>query len=93
MNCPIGLLMIYKSILIGRMVFCHFRPVRYVLLLTFIPSLVYSTNETYTFDPTLFRGGAVSPTMLAQFNQANSIIPGKYKVDIYINNHFFNLKK
>ncbi|HGJ5880812.1 MAG TPA: fimbria/pilus outer membrane usher protein [Arsenophonus nasoniae] len=93
MNCPIGLLMIYKSILIGRMVFCHFRPVRYVLLLTFIPSLVYSTNETYTFDPTLFRGGAVSPTMLAQFNQANSIIPGKYKVDIYINNHFFQSKE
>lgn len=31
--------------------------------------------------------------MLAQFNQANSIIPGKYKVDIYINNRFFQSKE
>lgn len=93
MNCPIGLLMIYKSMLIGRMAFCHFRPAKYVLLLIFVPTFVYATNETYTFDPALFRGGKVSQTMLAQFNQANSIIPGKYKVDIYINNHFFQSKE
>lgn len=93
MNRPVRLLIFSKFVSIGKIVFCYFRLEKYALLLTFIPYLVYCSNDIYTFDPTLFRGGVVSQAMLAQFNQANSIIPGKYKVDIYINNRFFQSKE
>lgn len=63
------------------------------LLIVVLPTIAVASKKTYFFDPILFRGATVSSRMLQQFNQPNSIIPGEYKVDIYINGNFFKSSK
>uniref|UniRef100_UPI00333F4BC7 fimbria/pilus outer membrane usher protein n=1 Tax=Castellaniella defragrans TaxID=75697 RepID=UPI00333F4BC7 len=46
--------------------------------------------EAYVFDASLFRGGRISVSMLERFNKADDVPPGTYKVDIYVNQQFFD---
>lgn len=47
-----------------------------------------SASDDYYFDPDLFRGGKFSHTSLTRLTQPNAVMPGKYKVDIYVNGQF-----
>ena len=45
--------------------------------------------DEYVFDGALFRGSSFNQETVLHLTQGESISPGRYKVDIYINNHFF----
>lgn len=45
-----------------------------------------SDENTYTFDPQLFRGSRFSQSSLAKLTTRESVVPGNYKMDIYTNN-------
>lgn len=47
-----------------------------------------ASSDEYYFDPALFRGGKFSQTSLARLTKKNSLLPGQYKMDIYINGRF-----
>lgn len=47
-----------------------------------------TSSDEYYFDPALFRGGKFSQTSLARLTKKNSLLPGQYKMDIYINGRF-----
>lgn len=49
-----------------------------------------SSSDDYYFDPGLFRGGKFSQTSLARLTQPNAVVPGKYKVDVYVNGQFLD---
>lgn len=46
-------------------------------------------QEEYAFDPNLFKGSGLTPSMIERFNRADQVEAGTYKVDIYINGRFF----
>ncbi|MCY6410565.1 fimbria/pilus outer membrane usher protein [Acinetobacter sp. VNH17] len=46
-------------------------------------------QEEYAFDPNLFKGSGLTPSMIERFNHADQVEAGMYKVDIYINGRFF----
>lgn len=46
-------------------------------------------QEEYAFDPNLFKGSGLTPSMIERFNHADQVEAGRYKVDIYINGRFF----
>lgn len=49
---------------------------------------VVNTDLDYTFDSSLMRGSAFNLSNLDRFNQSESIAPGQYRVDLFINNLF-----
>lgn len=73
-----------------RLMFC--------LLLAYISCARGATNENtndtsgddYYFDPALFRGGKFSQKSLERLAKSSSILPGHYKMDIYINGRYSN---
>ncbi len=49
---------------------------------------IVSTND-YVFDSALFRGQSInSSNLLSRLNKKQEILPGEYKVDVYVNSHF-----
>lgn len=72
-------------------------PLRGPLLLLSLAIAVAANGETaqngagadaYTFDTSLFRGAPLSQAALERFNQADVVMPGTYKLDVYINGRF-----
>lgn len=53
------------------------------------PAGVLAQADAYVFDASLFRGGRVSASALERFNKADTVAPGVYKADIYVNQQFF----
>lgn len=47
------------------------------------------TAQGFMFDPALFRGSALNQDALKHLGQAQSATAGQYKVDIYVNQQFF----
>ncbi|SPL70809.1 Outer membrane usher protein FimD precursor [Acinetobacter stercoris] len=45
-------------------------------------------NDEYIFDDALIRSSSINKKMLEQLSKGNNIVPGMYKVDLYINQHF-----
>ena len=45
-------------------------------------------NHAYSdeFDASLWGGGSVLGVDFARFNQANAVLPGEYRADIWVNN-------
>lgn len=48
-----------------------------------------SGQQDYVFDRALFRGSARNQEALLHLSQGQSVTPGLYKVDIYVNQQFF----
>jgi len=44
--------------------------------------------QTYRFDASLFRAGAISAQALARFNQPDAVPPGEYALDVSVNGRF-----
>lgn len=73
---------------------------KYLAVLCFFIVLISSaqgaTNENARtvpadddyFDPALFRGGKFSAVSLTRLTKKNTILPGQYKMDLYINGRF-----
>lgn len=67
-------------------------PLALVLVETaFISQVVYA-NEKYSFDPQLFKDKNISSELIERLNNGDSILPGEYKLDIYVNNDFITNK-
>ena len=47
-----------------------------------------TSSDEYYFDPALFRGGKFSQTSLTRLTKKNTLLPGQYKMDVYINGRF-----
>lgn len=47
-----------------------------------------NTKEEFVFEPALFRGERFSQSTLQRLTKPGSIVPGDYRVDVYVNNHF-----
>lgn len=48
-----------------------------------------SNQDEYIFDSVLFRGQSIGQTnLLERLTKKQNILPGTYKVDVYVNNHF-----
>lgn len=47
-----------------------------------------NSSDEYVFDPNLFRGGKFSQASLIRLTKPDSILPGKYKLETYVNGHF-----
>lgn len=45
-------------------------------------------ENDYIFDPALFRGGRFSETALKRLSKPGNIVPGSYKIDVYVNGTF-----
>jgi len=45
-------------------------------------------SSDYVFDLRLFRGGAISNSLLNRLNQPQSLLPGAYDLDVWINQRF-----
>lgn len=45
--------------------------------------------QAYIFDPALFRGSSINQEALLHLSQGQSATAGEYKVDIYVNQQFF----
>ncbi|EPY7113981.1 fimbria/pilus outer membrane usher protein [Klebsiella variicola] len=45
-------------------------------------------DSNYIFDPSLFRGGNFDQTALKKLVRPDTIVPGNYKVDVYVNQTF-----
>ncbi|WP_227614481.1 fimbria/pilus outer membrane usher protein [Acinetobacter sp. 'aerobic (ED)'] len=46
-------------------------------------------RDEYVFDSTLFRGQSIdSSNLLERLNKKQNVLPGNYKVDVYLNNQF-----
>ncbi|GAA3612272.1 fimbrial biogenesis outer membrane usher protein [Gibbsiella greigii] len=50
--------------------------------------LAQAADDTYTFDASLLRGSVLSNSELSQFNQQDTVKPGHYRVDLFINGVF-----
>ncbi|WP_425606131.1 fimbria/pilus outer membrane usher protein [Pseudenterobacter timonensis] len=49
-----------------------------------------TTSHNFEFDNSMLIGSAKNQNILARFDKANAIAPGKYQVDIFINGNFYN---
>ncbi|ENZ7914523.1 fimbria/pilus outer membrane usher protein [Klebsiella aerogenes] len=58
----------------------------YFVILAF--PLSSAASDGYIFDPALLRGSVLSNNVLSRFNQQDTISPGNYLVDLYINDQF-----
>nr|WP_251357377.1 fimbria/pilus outer membrane usher protein [Klebsiella pneumoniae] len=48
-----------------------------------------TNNDTdYIFDPSLFKGGNFDQTALEKLTRPDSVAPGNYKLDVYVNQNF-----
>ncbi len=45
-------------------------------------------NTDYIFDPSLFKGGSFDQSALEKLTQPDSVAPGNYKLDVYVNQKF-----
>lgn len=52
------------------------------------PSIIAEGETAYGFDPMLFRGIRISQSAIERLSRPNSALPGTYKVDVYVNEHF-----
>ncbi|WP_415270863.1 fimbria/pilus outer membrane usher protein [Leminorella richardii] len=52
-----------------------------------VPPVDINADE-YSFDESLFKGSHLAIPDISRFNKAESIAPGQYQVDIYLNNEF-----
>lgn len=46
------------------------------------------SSDEYIFDPALFKGATLGQTVLEQLSQENAILPGEYKLNVYVNQIF-----
>lgn len=56
--------------------------------LTLAQATATVATDDYTFDDNLLRGNPLGLGALSRFNKTNSIEPGRYQVDLYLNDHF-----
>ncbi|MHA7847495.1 fimbria/pilus outer membrane usher protein [Serratia sp. D1N4] len=62
-----------------------------LLLWLLIPQVYAETvNSAFEFDDSMLVGSAKEQKSIARFNQANTIEPGTYQVDIFINGNFLS---
>jgi len=52
------------------------------------PAVISGGETEYGFDPMLFRGSRISPSAIERLSRPNTALPGIYKVDVYVNEHF-----
>jgi outer membrane usher protein len=64
-----------------------------LLLWLLIPQAFAATGNTqFEFDESMLVGSGKEQKSIARFNQANTIEPGTYQVDIFVNGDFFTRK-
>ncbi len=68
----------------------RYRCVFYLMLPFSGMPLAQANTENYTFDASLRRGSVLSNRELNQFNQQDTVAPGRYPVDLFINGVFFD---
>lgn len=68
-----------------------------LLLWMMTPFMVSASNmpapaetEPFEFDNSMLIGAAKNQNILARFDKADSVAPGEYQVDIFINGNFYN---
>ena len=68
-----------------------------LLLWMMTPLMVSASNmpapaetEPFEFDNSMLIGAAKNQNILARFDKADSVAPGEYQVDIFINGNFYN---
>ena len=60
---------------------------------TFISQIAYAgDNQKVYFDPQLFKDKNISNELIDKLNSGNTILPGDYQLDIYLNNRFITNK-
>ncbi|MDR0805395.1 MAG: fimbrial biogenesis outer membrane usher protein [Enterobacteriaceae bacterium] len=82
-------------LLLRRIISASYRHGGYLALLLGCAASVYAAdgNDSYSFDTLLLRGSVLNNTELNQFNQTDTIAPGTYQLDIYINGEFIERSK
>lgn len=53
-------------------------------------ALVSAKTDQFEFDNSMLIGAAKDQNILARFDKADSVAPGEYQVDIFINGNFYN---
>ncbi|WON76640.1 fimbria/pilus outer membrane usher protein [Serratia sp. UGAL515B_01] len=70
----------------------HLKPLVIWLGLSVSHAFAESTNEQFEFDPNMLIGETKTLNNLDHLNHPNSVEPGEYQVDIFINGQFFSNK-
>ncbi|MHA7847504.1 fimbria/pilus outer membrane usher protein [Serratia sp. D1N4] len=68
------------------------KPLALLLGLLIPQAFAATTNSQFEFDDSMLVGSAKEQKSIARFNQANTIEPGTYQVDIFVNGDFFTRK-
>jgi outer membrane usher protein len=66
------------------------RPLALLLWLSIPQVYAETVNSAFEFDDSMLVGSAKEQKSIARFNQANTIEPGTYQVDIFINGNFLS---
>ncbi|TQI81245.1 outer membrane usher protein [Serratia fonticola] len=66
------------------------KPLALLLWLILPQVFAAQSNNAFEFDDSMLVGGAKEQNSIARFNQANTIEPGTYQVDIFINGTFLS---
>jgi outer membrane usher protein len=76
----------------------HFKYYAWVTMFFFCPNIYAETNKQktnnqddtndYVFDPSLFKGEGFNQSAIETLSRPNTLLPGTYKLDTYLNKHF-----
>lgn len=88
-----------SNVLLGKIAIVHCRvngnrikPLAILLALLIPHAFAATANNQFEFDANMLVGGAKEQNSIAHFNRANSVEPGNYQADIFINGDFFTRK-